>query len=43
MATSEPASSTAPGRFGRRAAGSLVSGTYRAPAISAATATGTFT
>ena len=43
MAISEPASSTAPGRFGRRAAGSFVSGTYRAPAMSVATATDTFT
>ena len=41
MATSEPASRTAPGRLGRRAAGSRVSGMTRAPAISAQTATGT--
>ena len=43
MATSDPASSTAPGRLGRRAAGSRVSGTRRTPAISVQAATGTLT
>jgi hypothetical protein len=43
MATSDPASSTAPGRSGRRASGSRVSGTKRSPAINAQAATGTLT
>ena len=43
MATSDPASSTAPGRSGRRAPGSRVSGMKRSPAISAQAATGTLT
>ena len=43
MATSDPASSTAPGTSGRRAPGSLVSGTNRRPAISAQAATGMLT
>ena len=43
MATSEPASRTAPGRFGRPAAWSLVSGTQPSPASSAATDTGRLT
>ena len=43
MATREAARRSAPGTFGRRAAWSLVSGTKRRPASTAATATGRLT